>query len=91
MATDDDTVIFMNLISGSDFYEYMKHTDSEKKYYRIPCLYEWYEQNALMDEVLDEALREAFSQDYFSYKRKWRLKKGKRIFEKINQLIKGSR
>lgn len=50
-------IVFMNHISGRGFYKLMKETTEYGKYYRMPCLYEWYETNRLFEEAAVEALK----------------------------------
>lgn len=67
-----ETSVFINHISGKAFYNFirdnrgggkpkiMKNIKKDKKdpvkYYRMPCMYEWYESNKLFEEAVIEAL-----------------------------------
>ncbi len=66
----EETSVFINHISGKAFYNFIRDNHSagkagiikkEKKspvrYYRMPCMYEWYESNKLFEEAVIEALR----------------------------------
>lgn len=65
-----ETSVFINHISGKAFYNFIrdnqdggkavimkKDKKSPVRYYRMPCMYEWYESNKLFEEAVIEALR----------------------------------
>jgi len=65
-----ETSVFINHISGKAFYNFIRDNHSAGKakimkkqkkspvrYYRMPCMYEWYESNKLFEEAVIEALR----------------------------------
>lgn len=67
--TGEKISVFINHISGKAFYNFIrdnrgggkpkimkKDKDSPVKYYRMPCMYEWYESNKLFEEAVIEAL-----------------------------------
>lgn len=49
-------VTFVNHISGKRFYELVKQAEGVKRYYRMPCVYEWNETNKIFEEAVIEAL-----------------------------------
>lgn len=65
----EEISVFINHISGKAFYNFIrdnrdggkpkiikKDKNSPVKYYRMPCMYEWYESNKLFEEAVIEAL-----------------------------------
>jgi serine/threonine protein kinase len=49
-----DSEIFVNHTAGKAFYEALKTMPQDKKYHRMPCVYNWWEENeSLSDEFLD--------------------------------------
>lgn len=65
----EEISVFINHISGKAFYNFIrdnrdggkpkimkKDKKSPVKYYRMPCMYEWYESNKLFEEAVIEAL-----------------------------------
>ena len=53
---DRNTIIFINHISGKDFYYYTSTHATGHLYFRFPCMYTWYEQNELFEEAAHTAL-----------------------------------
>lgn len=54
--SDRDTIIFINHISGTDFYRYSRQRSTSGKIYRFPCMYEWNRKNELFEEAMCEVL-----------------------------------
>lgn len=65
-----ETSVFINHISGREFYNFVRanrgggkariiEKDERRsvRYYRMPCMYEWYESNKLFEEAVIEALK----------------------------------
>ena len=55
-AAEKNVAVFINHISGRDFYNYVKHTQSRASFYRMPCMYDFEEQNYLFEEEAGEFL-----------------------------------
>lgn len=49
-------ITFVNHISGREFYHMVNNLENVKRYYRIPCIYQWEESNRLFEEAVIEAL-----------------------------------
>ena len=41
-----NSIIFVNLVNEVQFYGYSNTIADKKSCYRVPCIYEWYENNA---------------------------------------------
>jgi hypothetical protein len=52
--SEENTIIFINHISGQDFYRYSR---SRGNCYRFPCMYRWDERNRLFEEELLEIFK----------------------------------
>ncbi|MBQ4284226.1 MAG: serine/threonine protein kinase [Lachnospira sp.] len=51
-----EVATFVNHISGKRFYELVKRAGNVRRFYRMPCIYEWNETNRLFEEAVIEAL-----------------------------------
>lgn len=51
-----DTIVFVNHISGRDFYQFAKKHKALKKVFRIPCIYDWHKGNQVFEEEVRKAL-----------------------------------
>lgn len=50
--------IMVNLMSAKRFYDFSKKMSDGKNCYRVPCIYEWYEDNPIFDESMKELLQD---------------------------------
>lgn len=63
-AADEECLIFVNHTGGDTFYEELKIAEKKKRYYRIPCVYDWWENNGMLSAVLGEAFNDVFSSQF---------------------------
>ena len=63
---DDNAVCILNHMSGKQFYQYAKCSTNSQRVYRMPCTYEWKEQNESADSMFAELLRDVLP-EYFSF------------------------
>ncbi len=77
----DDVIIAVNHSDGESFYQFVKEYDSRNKFLRIPCIYKWYEKNALFDNTAWDLLNEA-SEGHFN------IKPNKSYFVKLQKRLK---
>lgn len=59
-----DTVIFANLLSSKDFYDCARLVD-KRELYRIPCIYNWSKDYAILEETLGTFKNEYFGEYYW--------------------------
>lgn len=62
--SDKDTIIFINHVSGHDFYRYIRRYGGGHRHYRFPCMYRWNVENRLFEEAMLEIFE-------FSKKKAW--------------------
>lgn len=66
-AVDEESLIFVNHTSGDTFYEELKEAEKNRKYYRIPCVYDWWSKNVMLSAVLREALEDIISSELLTH------------------------
>lgn len=52
--SQEDTIIFINHISGDDFYRFCRTYTGNQKLYRFPCVYDWHKGSRLFEEAMFE-------------------------------------
>jgi len=58
LESEQTNNIWVNLVSGKRFYDFSRSVGAGKNCYRIPCIYEWYEDNPIFDESMREFLQD---------------------------------
>lgn len=67
--TNEKCLIFVNHTDGEAFYEKLKKAKTDRKYYRIPCVYDWWKGNEMLSTVLEEAMAEGFPENFRVHKK----------------------
>lgn len=62
-----DTCILVNHCSGQKYYEYLHHINLPNQFYRIPCIYDWWKTNNLMDETIMDLLSEYYPEQFVKH------------------------
>lgn len=62
--TDERCVVFVNHTGGETFYEELKNIRTDRRYYRIPCVYDWWKENEMLNRVLEEVMAEEFPENF---------------------------
>lgn len=62
--TDKKSLIFVNHTGGDAFYQELKNVEADRRYFRIPCVYDWWKSSKILDIVLEEAMSEGFSENF---------------------------
>lgn len=57
----EDIVYMLNLVSAEQYYELVSDRFRGKKCYRIPCIYDCYEDNPIFDETMNDFLQDKLS------------------------------
>jgi hypothetical protein len=55
-----DSIVFVNHTGGKAFYDAQRMLPDDKKYYRIPCVYNWWEENEGLSEAFIDIVQTAF-------------------------------
>lgn len=82
----EDTYIFLNHISGKKFYEYAG-LFGRKNVYRIPCVYDYKEQNEILNMSFEESLSDAFKDICMKADKGKYIQKERSIIEKIKGIF----
>lgn len=67
--TDESCLIFVNHTGGEAFYEGLKKVETDRKYYRMPCVYDWWKENGMLGTVLEEVMAEGFPETFRVHKK----------------------
>lgn len=67
-ALQKDSVVFVNHTDGRTFYEVLKRLKIEQSCYRIPCVYDWVNGSAVLDDVFSEMMSCRLLNDFFNKK-----------------------
>lgn len=91
-VTDNNAdVIMLNLVGARQFYELVNSVYKGKKCYRIPCIYDWHEDNPIFDETMNDFLQDNLSGTGKDYGTDGIKEWIKRLYEKVRnfRIIKG--
>lgn len=76
-------VVMANLVGADTFYKLSNNKQLGKIFYRMPCIYEWYNANPIFDETMLDFLQDNLPYIWRNYKLRGIKVKNKRMRERI--------